>query len=81
MMKTKIGTVIEEDIIRKLKEYSARENRSISEVIESALLSFFQSETKPRELRLQAVEQLCSKPFNLSPEDLKEIVEEDYYRQ
>lgn len=80
-MKTKVGTVIEEEILRKLKEYSARENRSISDVIEVALSNYFRGELKPRELRLQAVDRLCTKPFNLTFDEMNELIEEDYYGQ
>lgn len=80
-MKTKIGTVIEDDIYKRLKEYSVKENRQISEVIESALLNYFQGGTRSRELRKEAVERLCSKPFNISIEELNNLMEEDIYGQ
>ncbi len=78
-MKTKIGTTLDKEVLRKLKEYSVRENRSISEIIQDALTNFFRGESKPREIKLQTVERLCSRPFNLTGEELKEIMEEDYY--
>ncbi len=80
-MKTKVGTVIEDEILKKLKEYSARENRPISDVIEAALSNYFRGESKPRELRIQAVERLCSRPFNINIDEMNEIIEEDYYGQ
>lgn len=80
-MKTKIGTIIDEEVLRKLKEYSVKENRSISDVIQDALTNFFRGDLKPREMRIQTVERLCSKPFNLPIEELNEIIEEDYYDQ
>lgn len=80
-MKTKVGTVLENKLLRKLKEYSVRENLPISEVIERALSNYFKGESKPRELRLQSVEKLCSKPFNLTFDEMNEIIEEDYYGQ
>jgi len=80
-MKTKIGTVIEEDIFKKLKEYSSRENRSISEVIESALANYLKGEQKNSDLRTKAVERFCSNPFKLSDDDWTEIMELDVYEQ
>ncbi|MGH7494346.1 MAG: hypothetical protein ACREOO_18395 [bacterium] len=75
-MKTKIGTLIEEDIVRMLKERAARDNRSISDVIQDALLHYFQMGTKRRDIRLAAVERLCSRPFDLTSHELQEIMDE-----
>ncbi len=81
-MKTKIGTVLEEDVVQKLKEFSAKQGRPISEVIQEAVITYMQvGNSRKQDLRLAAVKRLCSKPFNLSREDWKEIMEEDYYEQ
>lgn len=80
-MKTKVGTLLENKILKKLKEYSVRENLPINEVIEKALTNYFRGESKPIELRLQSVEKLCSRPFNLTFDEMNGIIEEDYYGQ
>jgi len=80
-MRTKIGTVLEEEIVQMLKERAARDNRSISDVIQDALLHYFQSGTKQRDIRLAAVERLCSRPFSLTTQELQEIIETDYFER
>lgn len=80
-MKTKVGTILEDEVVRQLRQFSAKENRSISEVIEEALRKYFAGGLKPRDQRLLAVEKLCSAPFKLSSEELEEIIDEDYYGQ
>jgi len=81
-MKTKIGTILEEEVAQKLKEFSARWGRPISEIIQEAVITYMQvGNSRKQELRLAAVKRLCSKPFNLSRSEWKEIMEEDYYEQ
>jgi hypothetical protein len=81
-MKTKIGTVLEADVVRKLKEFSAKRGQPINEVIQEAVVTYIQGgANRNQQLRLAALKRLCSKPFNLSHDDWKEIMEEDYYEQ
>lgn len=80
-MKTKIGTVIEDELLQKLKEWSARENRTISDVLEDALINYFNGKKISTELRMKAVESFCSNPFKLTDDDWKEIMELDVYDQ
>jgi galactose-1-phosphate uridylyltransferase len=78
-MKTKVGTVLETEVVKQLRQFSAKENKSISEIIEEALKKYFTIGANPREQRLQAVEKLCSAPFNVNKDELDEIMSEDYY--
>lgn len=80
-MKTKLGTVLETDVLEQLKSFAEKEGRAISDVIQDALLRYFHATPKEASVRLAAVERLCSRPFNLSPDELAEIVEEDYFEQ
>ena len=80
-MKTKVGTVLDKEIVQKLREQSAKEGRSMNEIIYDALVHYFQSGQKQNELRKAAVERLCSRPFRLTVEELNEILEEDYFEQ
>jgi energy-converting hydrogenase A subunit M len=81
-MKTKkIGTIIDEEIAKRLKEQSIKESRSMSDIIQDALVRYFQTDIKQSSFRRDAVERLCSRPFNISVEELNEIMEEDYYDQ
>ena len=79
--KVKIGTILDEDILRRLKERSARERRPISALIEEAVLRAEQDEMLSKELRLHALESLFAIKFNISDEDLRAIMDEDFYDQ
>ena len=78
-MKTKLVTMLEENLLLELRARAANEGRSIGNIIQDALLRYFHSSRKEAALRLAAVERLCSRPFNLSPQELGEIVEMDYH--
>jgi hypothetical protein len=80
-MKTKLGTVLEDEVFKELKAKADKEGRAISEIIQDALLRYFHASPKEASVRLAAVDKLCSRPFNLSPQELAEILEEDYYEQ
>lgn len=81
-MKAKIGTILEKDVVQKLKEFSAKRGRPISEIIQEAIVSYMHGGANwNQQLRLAAVKRLCSRPFNLSQDDWKGIMEEDYYEQ
>jgi hypothetical protein len=80
-MKAKVGTILEEDVVKKLKERAFQENRSISDVIQEALWSYFHASSSKRDLRVGAVDRLCTRPFHLTKSELNEIIEEDYYEQ
>jgi hypothetical protein len=80
-MKTKIGTILEDDVVQKLKECAVKERRPINEIIQEALTRYLACGPIQRDLRKSAVVHFCSKPFNLSANEVREIVEEDYYEQ
>ncbi len=79
--KVKVGTVLHKETLQRLKELAAREGRPISELIEEAVRKYERGEALERELRLKAFEQFRSIRFNISDEDFKAIMEEDYYDQ
>jgi len=79
--KVKIGTILDKKVIDKLKERSAREGKAISTLIEDAVLKYENEDSLAREIRLKAMEQLFSIRFNISDEDWKSLMEEEYYEQ
>lgn len=80
-MKTKVGTILEEEVVQQLKERSVKEKRPISEIIQDALLHYLNAGPKKLELRKMALNNLCSRPFDLTRHELDEIMAEDYYEQ
>ena len=79
--KVKIGTILDEEIVQRLKERSAREGKSISALIEDALLRYDRADVFEREVRLKALDQLFSLRFNIAEDDLRSIMEEDVFDQ
>lgn len=65
----------------KLKEQAVREGRSMSAVLETAILSYESTEQTARVLSRQALERFLDLRFNLSVADWKAILEEDFYEQ
>ncbi|OIO18557.1 MAG: hypothetical protein AUJ54_07715 [Ignavibacteria bacterium CG1_02_37_35] len=77
--KEKVGTVLDREILRKVKERSAREGRTISDIIQDALLKYNDTDSTKSELRKSAVTRFCSKPFNLNMREMNELLSEDIY--
>ncbi len=80
-LKTKIGTVLEEELVQQLKERSAREYRPMSDILQEALQSYFHGASQQPALRLAAVERFCSQPFMLSSSEVQQILAEEYFEQ
>jgi len=79
--KEKVGTILDRNIVKKIKDRSHKEGRSISEIIQDAILKYEEIEPAKLELRKAAVTRFCSKPFNLNQNEIEELLTEDYYEQ
>jgi hypothetical protein len=76
-MKQKVGTVLEEDILRRAKRRAADESRPLSDVIHDALERYL-SQGVPQPARRDAAYQFfCERPMLLAPEQLKSVLEHD----
>ena len=76
-MKRKIGTLIEEEVIKLVKHRAADEGRPLSDLIQDALVSYLsKSVPKPKE-RDMAFQIFCERPLRLSKEQFQLIFEED----
>lgn len=79
--KIKIGTILDIEVVNRLKERSAHEGKAISAIIEDAVLKYDTEDILEREIRLKAMNQLFSLKFNIPDETWEEIMEEDYFEQ
>lgn len=77
--KAKIGTVLDKDIIKKLKERALREGKSLNALIEEAVLHYDQLDAFDHAVRLRALDSLLSIRFNISNDDWKTVMEEDVF--
>ena len=79
--KEKIGTILDKEVVKILREKAAQEGRAISDVIQEAVLRYNAAEADEIRMRVEAVKRFCSRPFNLTRKEIDEILEEDYYDQ
>ena len=77
----KIGTILDADVVLQIKERALREGKTISDVVQEAVISYNRVETIKTGQRKEAAKRLCSSPFNVSTDQLKSDLEEDYYDQ
>lgn len=76
-MKQKVGTVLEQNVLRRAKRRAADERRPLSEVIQDALERYL-FEGVPQPARRDAAYQLfCERPMRLAPEQMKAVLEHD----
>jgi hypothetical protein len=76
-MKKKVGTLIEDEVIKLAKHRAADEGRPLSDLIQDALVSYLsKSIPKPKE-RDAAYQIFCERPLRLSKTQFQQILEED----
>lgn len=78
-MKQKIGTLIEEDIMKLAKRRAAEEGRPLSDVIQEALVQYLQKEAASPKERKMAYHLFCERPMKIPPEQLRHVLEEDMW--
>ncbi|GMU87144.1 MAG: hypothetical protein AMXMBFR48_23850 [Ignavibacteriales bacterium] len=79
--KLKVGTVLDEQIYQQLKERAVKEGRTISDVIQEAIVAYNAKPVIDLEARKRAVESFLSNPIKISRKELEEILDMDYYDQ
>jgi hypothetical protein len=76
-MKRKIGTVIEEDIMRLAKRKAAEEGRALSALIQDALVQYLRKQAATSKQRKMAFHLFCERPMKIPAEQFRYMVEED----
>jgi hypothetical protein len=76
-MKKKIGTLIEESTMRLAKRKAAEEGRSLSDVIQDALVQYLRKEAATPKERKMAFHLFCERPMKMPPKQLRYALEED----
>jgi len=79
--KIKVGTILDSELYGRLRLRSAKEGRSISTIIEEAVLRYEQEEALASEMRMRALESVFALKFRVSDADFRTIMDEDYYDQ
>lgn len=78
-MKQKIGTLIEEEVMKLAKRRAAEEGRPLSDVIQDALVQYLRNEAASPKERKMAYHLFCERPMKLTPEQLRHVLEEDMW--
>ena len=78
-MKKKVGTLLDEEVIRHAKRRAAEEGRPLSDVIQDALVSFLSDKVPDPKKRENAYQLFCGQPMRISRKQFKEILEEDVW--
>jgi hypothetical protein len=77
-MKQKIVTLIEDDLMQLAKRRAAEERRSLSDLIQDALVRYLRKEAATPKERQIAYRLFCEQPMKLSSEQLQHVLEEDF---
>ena len=76
-MKQKIKIAIEEKIIRLAKLRAVKEGRSLSDLIQDALVQYLRKETATPEERKMAYGLFCERPMQIPPEQLRYVFDKE----
>jgi dihydroxyacetone kinase len=79
--KIKVGTVLDEEVVKIIKEHSYKENKTISEVIQEAVILYAAKDDQKLKESREAMERILNSPFHLSAKEVKEILDEDFFDQ
>ena len=76
-MKRKVGTLIEEEVIKLAKRRAVEENRPMSDLIQDALVTYLSNKVPDPKKREEAYHTFCERPIRISKDQFKEILKED----
>ena len=76
-MKRKMGTLLEEDILRKARRRAADEGRSLSDFIQNAIENYLSSRVVEPAKREAAFRLFCGHPMKLATAQFRAVLEED----
>jgi hypothetical protein len=77
----KIGTILDRKVAEILRERSENEGRTMSELIQEAVLTYRAEDAPTRERQLAAARRFFSSADEKERRVLKRVVELDYYEQ
>ena len=76
-MKKKLGTLLDEEVIKLSKRRAVEEGRPLSDVIQDALVRYLSGKISDPRKRDDAYRTFCERPLRLSPTQFKQVLEED----
>ncbi len=76
-MKRKVGTLLEEDVIKLAKRRAVEEARPLSDLIQDALVAYLSKRTPDPKKREEAYRLFCERPIRISRDQFEAILKED----
>ena len=76
-MKQKVGTLLEEDVLRRAKRRATDEGRPLSDLIQDALESYLTTGAVDPARRDAAYQLFCERPMKLTALQFQTVVEAD----
>jgi hypothetical protein len=80
-MKRKVGTLIEEDVMKLARRRAAEEDRPLSDLIQDALVSYLSRRAPDPKKREYAYRTFCEQPIRITRDQFGEILNEDTWDQ
>ena len=81
LMKQKVGTLIEEDVLRLAKRRAVDEGRPLSNLIQDALETYLSTKVVDPAKRETAYQLFCERPIKLVPEQFNAVLEADAWER
>jgi hypothetical protein len=79
-MKQKISMVLDADIVRLAKKRAAEEQRTLSDLIQEALVRHLRKDAVTPKKRRMAYHLFCERPMKIPLRQLRYILKEDMWR-
>ena len=76
-MKQKVGTLLEEDLVKEVRRVAAEDGRRISDVISDALIGYLAERRPDQQRAMRAYRVFCESPMTVEPAGLQLIVDDD----
>ena len=76
-MKQKVGTLLEQDLVKQVRRVAAEEGRRMSDVISEALIGYLAERRADQQRAMRAYRVFCESPIPIDPADLQLIVDDD----
>jgi hypothetical protein len=78
-MKKKVGTLLEEEVLKLAKHRALEEGRPLSDIIQESIVHYLSNRVSDPKKRERAYQVFCEQPIRISRQQFKEILEEDVW--
>jgi len=78
-MKRKVGTLLEDEVMRAAKRQAAVEKRSLSDLIQDAIRQYLRRQPATSTERRMAYQVFCDQPMRVSKRQLRQMLEENLW--